>query len=421
MPRLIIVILLSLSAIVVHAQSEMDSEIPGRIAFVGNDRNIYVFEPSTGEVATLTKDAALSETAFRYYTWPTWATDGRLAYFSLESAAANEVTTQAFVSADGLTTGDVIYTGDGEVFNYAAWSPQNCDDTENCRVLSILLNGMSGGLFVNLIKDQVPENPDDVIGRGGPFYYSWSPDGEQMIWQRNNRRLDVYSVSNSAISQELSQRPGIFRAPDWSPVDDRLLVGEFDPEAQKTNLIVVTEDGATALVKGLNGVVAFAWSPNGESIAYVDGAGPLIVIDSQTGEVISRTLNGGIGAFFWSPDASRIAYITMATPADSATASSGVLAAPPPQEVQLAWSVLEVETGEGERYGAFTPTQEMVYMFNYFDQFAQSHRVWSPDSRYIVYSEFADGEPVINILDTELDGTVPMSIADGTLAVWSFD
>lgn len=422
MLRFVVGMMLAFSVAVTSAQDALDLEIPGKIAFIGDDRNVYLFNPATGDKTALTKDAAISDATFRYYTWPTWSTDGRLAYFSLENTAAGDVTTQAFASDDGTTPGEVVYTGDGEVFNYAAWAPGNCNDSENCRALSMLLNSAAeGGLFVNIVKDSVDGNPSTVIGRGGPFYYSWSPDGDQMVWQRNNQRLDVYSVDDSEIQMELTQRPGVFQAPDWSPIDDRLLVGEFDADAQKTDLVVVTSQDATTLVEDLDGVLAFAWSPDGESIAYVDGAGPLVVIDSQTGDVISRTLNGGVGAFFWSPDSAHIAYITLATPPDSATASSGLTAAPVYQETQLAWSILDAQSGDVNRYGAFTPTQEMVYMFTYFDQFAQSHRVWSPDSRYIVYSELVDEEPVVNILDTQLDDTVPMSIADGTLAIWSYD
>ncbi len=416
--------LLSFSRSDAYAQEERAQalEIPGRIAIIGNDRNVYMHTPATDETITLTEDAAVSATAFRYYTWPTWSTDGRLAYFAIDNAEDEPITTQVYVSEDGLQVGEVIYNGELEVFNYASWAPGNCADSGNCRVLSILLNDATGGgLFVEVVKDQVEGNPSEVIGTGGPFYYSWSPDGDQMLWQRNNRRMDVYNVGKGDIDVRLPQSPGIFQAPDWSPVDNRLLFGAFDPDEQTTDLIIVDGDTETVLAEGLDGLISFAWSPDGEQIAYVEGGNPLTVIDAGTGAVVARTFDSGISSYFWSPDSSKLAYITLAAPRDGATAKGGLSMAPSRQDIQIVWSVLDVASEEISRYDAFTPTQDMIYMFRFFDQFAQSHSVWSPDSNYIVYGEVVDEGAVVSIQGVTATDTVPMIIADGTLGVWSYE
>jgi TolB protein len=418
---IILPLLLGTHTVLAQEAREREStiDLQGSIAIIGNDRNVYLFGPANVEAIQITDDAEATEDGYRLYTWPTWSTDGRLAYFSMSLADGATVTTQAYVASEN--DGDLIYTGEGNVFNYASWAPENCDSESECRVLSILMNSAGGGLFVENIRDQVEGNPNTTIGRGGPFYYSWSPDGQQMIWQRNNNRLDIYEVGTDDATTQLDQQPGVFQAPHWSPVDDRLLFGKLNLDTRTTDLVVVSGDDETALATDLDGILYFAWSPDGEKVAYVDGGGPLTVVDAQTGELISETLVGGVASFFWSPDSSKLAYITLATPADSSTAQANMLISYQQQSSQIAWSVLDVQTGDINRYGGFTPTRDMVYMFTYFDQFSRSHQIWSPDSRYIVYSEVLDDTPTINILDTRLDSTVPVFISEGTLGIWSFN
>ena len=400
------------------SERESDIDLRGSIAIVGNDRNVYLFDPANTDLVQITDDAELADDNYLFYTWPTWSTDGRLAYFSMSQDEQSGITTQAYVASD--SDDDLIYVGEGNVFNYASWSPQNCDAESDCRVLSILMNSASDGLFVEAIQDQVEGNPNTTLGRGGPFYYSWSPDGQQMIWQRNNTRLDIYEMANADTTEQLVQRPGVFQAPHWSPVDERILFGKLNMETRMTDLITVSDGEETTLVADLEGILYFAWSPDGEKVAYVDANGPLVVVDALTGDVISETVVGGVGSFFWSPDGAKVAYITLAAPPDSATAQAGMRVSYRQQPTQIAWSVLDVQSGDVTRYGGFTPTRDMVYMFTYFDQFSRSHQIWSPDSRYIVYSEVLDDTPTINILDTQLNSTVPVFIAEGTLGIWSF-
>jgi TolB protein len=222
--------------------------------------------------------------------------------------------------------------------------------------------------------------------------------------------------------ETLSQDPGVFSAPAWSPVDDRLLFGALNQESQSTDLVIAANGDAITLAPQLEGVVYFAWSPDGNKVAYTSQQGPLIILDAVTGEPIARSTISGVLAFFWSPDSTHIAYITLATPPGLINAKQAVNRASFRQEAtSIAWSVMDVEDTTTRRYGAFIPTREMLYLLVYFDQFSQSHRVWSPDSRYLLYSETTpNGRAIINILDTSQSNIVPFSIADGFIGVWSF-
>jgi TolB protein len=243
-----------------------------------------------------------------------------------------------------------------------------------------------------------------------------------MLWQRNNQRMDIYDVNSNRIIDTLSQEPGVFSAPAWSPVDDRLLFGSLNEENQSTDLVIAANSETNTLAPRLDGVIYFSWSPDGDKVAYTSEQGPLIIVDAVTGETVADSAVSGVLAFFWSPDSQHIAYITLATPPSSINAKQTATQQTVVQEATgIAWSVMDVEETTTRRYGSFVPTREMLYLLVYFDQFSQSHRVWSPDSRYLLYSETtANGRASINILDTTQSNIVPFSIAEGLIGVWSF-
>ena len=394
-------------------------QLPGHIAYVGTDFNIYNLNLSDYSSEQLTTDAG--ET--RRYQWPTWSTDGRLAYFSL-SLEEGELLTSAYVSADGHGVGDLVYTGP-EYFNYAYWSPGNCEAADNCRDLAVLFSSQTRGMFVELIRDGLEDALSLTAGLGGPpFYYSWSPDGGRMLWQRNNQRFDIYDANEDRVIDTLTQTPGFILAPAWSPVDDRLLFGASGAN-NTTDLVIVGDDSTITLAEGLTGLISFSWSPDGNLVAYreqtAQGFGSLIVADAITAETVARTPANGVISFFWSPASQQIAYLTFATaPGSFSAGSSRIVAQPQQQPLGIAWSILDINTEVVKQYGSFLPTEETIYLMQYFDQFAQSHRVWSPDSKHLLYSELTPAGPVINLLDTSQVGSVPFSIAEGVIGVWSF-
>lgn len=402
----------------------------GHIAYVGADNNIYLLDPRSGSDIALTNDAGNE----RRYEWPTWSSDGRLAHFSTTIVNNGQFVFEAHVTTFDATqpTTQQVYEGISEVFNYAYWAPSNCESGATCRDLAILLSSLEKGMFVELVRvtDEADMESHTLLG-GPPFYYSWSPDGSQMLWHRrvaNRQQLDVFNVAEKGIRQTLPYSPGLMNTPGWSPVDDRLLVAVRGSTRAQSNLAVITHDEINVLVEELNGLVSFEWSPDGTKVAYRTAAqreyGPLYVLDATTGEVLSRSPGAGVIAFFWSPDSEQIAYVTLATPPGSFNANaatSGVLAAVMQPDLGLAWSVLHVSSGTTDRFGGFFPTDAMGYLLTYFDQFAQSHRIWSPDSRHLIYSEMGRSGPVISLLDTSRPDSVPFSVKEGLIGIWSYN
>jgi TolB protein len=416
----LILFLLSISQ-VVFAQD--DIEVPGQIAFIGSDYNVYTINPQNESPTALSDDAELGQTAATIYEWPMWSTDGQLAYVNSTLNSDGGITTNILISADGRTPGEVVYTGAQEHFTYASWSPQACG--ENCSNLALLLNDPTG-LLVKLVHIEDGTATNSLAGVGAPFYSSWSPDGTQMLWQRNNAQFEIYDVIDGSISETLEHLPGRMFTPEWSPVDDRLLLGIRNENT--TDLVITDADALTILAAELTNPVWFAWSPDGSSVAYIDREGPVIVLDAMTGDEITRTPIGGVLAFFWSPDSQHIAYISLGTPPGSFSAynpsgdKSLVMKQQEEEPSGLAWSVFDVADGANRRYAPFQPTNQFVYLLQYFDQFATSHHVWSPDSRYLVFGEIlSDSRPIVSLLDAMLDSAVSTELAEGLVGIWSFE
>jgi TolB protein len=398
--------MLILPTMILRAQ---DATPPGRIAYIGTDYNVYVEDFEHDTTIALTDDADAENLYF--YEMPTWATDGRLAYFSRERVGT-DLNMGVYVTRDSDEAGTLVYEATNHVLNYAYWSPEDCFDGEHCRDLAMLV-GVGDTLTVEMVRDNDDGASNQTIGEGAPFYYSWSPDGTQMLWQRNQETLEVYNVENDDVTSTLDDVPGLFQAPMWSPVDDRLLYGALNGET--TDLTVLEDGESRVLASELNGIVAFAWSPDGRYIAYTEGYRSLIVLDASNGDVLTETLEDGVYAFFWSPNSESLAYITLASTQNSIGAKAQ-------QPSGISWSVMTVPDGEQRHFGAFLPTNDMLYVFTYFDQFAQSHRVWSPDSRYLVYSEFTStGDSQIQVLDTNDTNAAPETIGEGIIGIWSFE
>lgn len=425
MKKIVVVLLaLLLTALPLVAQEETPLTFEGQIAYIGADYNVYGIDGATGETTALTDDADANAASARLYQWPTWTRDGSLAYFGASIEAGGSTSLTATLD-DGVGAPRVIYQAENESLTYPSWSPQTCDNGEACQQLAILLSGATTSDFlVKLAPADGSDTEGVTAGQGAPYYSSWSPDGSQMVWHRDEARIDIYDVAEDEVVETITDSSGTFATPAWSPIDDRILIGLRRGSPRTTDLNLYQDGEMTLLVSGLRGVVAFAWSPDGEQIAYTENSGAVIVIDAVTGEQVTRTPSDGVLAFFWSPNGEHIAYVTLGTPLGSINArADGMMTVALRQQRQretIAWSVLDVADGANRGYGSFVPTQAMLYLLSFADQFAHSHRVWSPDSRHLVYSEVADERPAINVIDAMDEAASPVMVGEGVIGIWSY-
>ncbi|MDW8172511.1 MAG: hypothetical protein RML73_08500 [Anaerolineae bacterium] len=398
----------------VLVSSAQESTIQGRLAVIGEDYNVRTMDATGDNVHAITEDGGLR----RAYQWPTWSVDGQLAYFCCDLRVATSPRTQAFISSDGQQAGQEAFRGIAEAIIYAAWSP-GCGF--RCRDLALLINNvLDGSLRVDLVRQSASDYRAKTLAIGSPFYFSWRSDGSQLAFHRNNRLIDVFDIGQEGYVSGLSVRSsGTFQALSWSPVDDRVLIGIA--ESNLTTLATLTREGRVPLVRDVRGFVSFLWSPDGNFVAYRAIGnrmlGEVVIVDSRSGQEVGRTRLPGTVAFFWSPDSRRLA---LALIGNAGTPSTGLSYDWTVQEtLQLTWFVHDLENGTSERLISFTPTYETQYVIAYFDQFAPSHRLWSPDSRALVYGVESDSGPEIHVLEVASRRVTP--IARGRLAVWSFE
>lgn len=412
--RLVMTLWALVMSVTLGAAFDEQPAFPGRIAIIGNDHNVYTL--SATDTAQLTTDGSLQ----RAYQWPTWSRDGRLAFFCCDLATTSSLRTGVFISSDGVTPARQVVESIAQPVIYANWSPAACSPDGACRNLSILVNDLrSNRLRVELVRDEGEQATRSQVAVGSPFYTTFSPDGRSILMHRNNILLEVYDIDTNRSQLIEARSSGTFQTAAWSPVDDRLLYGI--PNSDRTTNLVVNQNGSVqTLATGLGGAVAFAWSPDGTLIAYRTrtqrGLEPVVVINARTGRVIS---SGGqdVFAFWWSPDSTKIALLSILRPGDAAMLSREPVQNAP--NVRVRWVVMDANTGELTAFEPFVPNYELAYFANYFDQFAVSHAIWSPDSRYIVYSEAigTDGNQV-TVLDT-ITGEM-FTLADGRVGVWGW-
>ncbi|HCI86561.1 MAG TPA: hypothetical protein DHV68_06920 [Dehalococcoidia bacterium] len=106
-------------------------------------------------------------------------------------------------------------------------------------------------------------------------------------------------------------------------------------------------------------------------------------------------------------------------------------------EIELAhkWYVIDVESGEVTPLVTQVAYDQFLFVQVFFDQYVESHNIWSPDSTKILISgAFLDMDAVIKpdgsiVLPDEFDTRIwviditgesePLSVGTGTVASWS--
>jgi TolB protein len=407
----------------------------GQLAYVSADNNIYVLSPDTDSPIAITDDAVPVEGGLgRVYHSPTWSPGGWLAYVKTEVSSNGELTHAVYAVQSGDTARQ-LYETDAGSYVYGYWSPAECDQGVDCGRFAFLMNGPSGsGLELHMAQVRSDDQAvsEGILGEGGPFYYSWAPDGERMLWLRGGTTLEIVDINAVEDSVLLPDEPGIFQAPWWSPIDERLL---FALGSDEGNHLVVADGDARSDLTHIEGgmLSAFAWAPNGQGLAYAEGYAPpgwpftsLRFVSADGQSELPLVEDEDVAAFFWAPDSQQVAYITLSELPDDSQAggrTSGHAAPARQEQLPLTWNVIDVTTGDARELARFAPTRSQLYIYQFFDQFAQSHNVWSPDSSQIVYAEVSptgEGE-VIKALDVATPGAEPVIIAEGSLGVFSFD
>jgi len=398
----------------VNRPPQRTSAAGGRIAYVGGDGHIYTIAPDGSNEHQVTRDR-LADTS--RYNALAWSLDGQLAFVSFSDAGSALFTSQP----DGSDR-TLVFSGEADAAPfYLYWSPDS-------QRIAFLAPSPSDRLTVWMAASHDSDS-SQIIARGSPSYFSWAPDGQSVLMHIGGERMAVFRPGQSELT-DLPDVPGGFQSPAWSPDGRRFLfVRQADNGTQE--LVLAEGDERRALASSRAGL-AFAWSPRGDRIAFSipDPADPLlygsvVVIDPE-GKERRVAAQGQILAFFWSPDGERLAVLNLDTSKPSPQGRAipvQAQAAPAPQSAnaRLAWSVVNVADGAFVDFPPFYPTDPFLLLVPYFDQYAQSLSLWSPDGRSLVYADVDErGESSIRVLDTQQPQQPARRLSDGTFAAWSW-
>lgn len=421
-------ILLVLTTFIITSCLPQDTQLPqspllpllerksGLIAFAGIDGNIYITDQSGKSPTPVTDDAVLPETQtseFRFYQYPTWSKDGnQIAYVGIEGTGNSQSKADLFVYNADEKTSTKIFTSETEFPFYLYWSPDNENVSSiSATAQSILLQNMpvAGGERV-------------ILDSGSPYYWSWAPDGSTMIVHTGSdttstpEHLAFLQVDSGVIEDGLDVTPASFQAPAWSPNGERILYTRVNEDGNQELVVADSKGYFQKAIAEFELNAAFAWSPDSELVAYIEGTenlntgivGKLHVVDLATSEDFFQA--DDVFAFFWSPDSRKLAYFKPV----QATDASGE------QVFVLQLNMLDVVSAESKELFPFAPTNQFLSTLSYFDQYHQSATIWSPDSNNLLLA-FLDpnGNPGIAIVAAS-GQLEPRLLAEGFIGFWSW-
>ena len=408
-------------------QSELSSLVErksGLIAFLGIDGNIYTIDQGGNNMEPITEDAFSDEANYRFYGLPVWSPNAEsLAFASFEGPSGESPTSMSLFTAgrDGDSLVEALKSPNYLVFYY--WGPTSDR-------LGFISQTPNQGLSLQTIPSAGGE--PRLVDAGSPYYWAWSPDGSAVLAHvggsvSSQARLSLLQLEPEVVEFGLDVKPAPFKAPSFSPDGSKILAATLTENGTNALTLMDALGQNQQTITEFNGNIAFAWSPNGQRIAYMVSPdddlgtpGPLTIVD-PTGKKKPVVLKDqDVYAFFWSPDSQQIAYfIDQPLEGEQATAEAEVQAQ---QQQNFVWGLHVLDADNGRSHSVQTTlvaTEQFLQVIPYFDQYHQALTIWSPDSKNLVVSAYRpDGTPTIFVVAAS-GKLEPRYIVDGLAAIWS--
>jgi Tol biopolymer transport system component len=363
--------------------------LTGRLAVVNAEGNLVTLNPDGSDEVVLDEvEAGRSQVR-----QPTWSPDGsRVAWVHVEVTDDQTLETVLATSTARGTRATETTTGVVVPF-YLSWDPTSS------RIA--YLGGREMDIEIGIVEgDRGRATPLDT---GQPYYLSWAPEGDEMLVHVGEDRLERLGLDGTRTT--VAERPGTFFAPVWTSDGRTFVYASVDDEGQRLVVHDVRQPDGRSLVP-FDGLVRFVVSPDGRRVAFQilaeQRAQPLTVIDVRTGET-TEIVGGLSGGFFWSPDGERLLYLT---------------ADPDEDRNWYRWGVWDGTSSFTTP--RFVPSLLVAQEYlPFFEQYAQSMSLWSPDGSAFAYpGQNEAGEVGIWVQAAEPE-RAPVLVAGGTFVAWS--
>jgi TolB protein len=371
--------------------------------------------------------------------FPAWSPDGtRIA--ATRSTGGGGGSVDVFTTSEPSAVSEVYSSASRPPF-YLSWSPDGGHVT--------FLTTEPDGIALRVAPADASSDAT-LVGLGAPFYWDWIDPGRLMVHVGGaGPGAYVGDVDLGGVRLgDVEGAPGLFRAPA-ATADGQLRAYVAAAPDGSESIVMAALGGANRHEVAVTGYVAFGFDPAGTTLAYIGPEdataeptalpiGSLRIVDTATGTARSA-LGGAVVAFFWSPDGRTIAALQLVrngapgvdearlrvasageTRPEGGSASAAAAAAPPGIDTHLVFVDVAAAPDPTIRSERDVRLGE-VFAFQlipYFDQYALSHRLWSPDSRSIALP-VVDRDAKTRIVTFPADGSAPAPIADGVAAFWS--
>lgn len=368
----------------------------------------------------------------RIYQFPAWSPDGNsiaaIGYDINQDKAGVFIADQPNQPESDLRS---IYESNAQHPFYLYWSP-------NSRYISFLTDHPRGGIALHLSPASRGVGQSRLLGLGRPYFWMWGTDSQSLLTHQGppeRQRYTVVSLLSPPFEHPTQTREALntFQAPGFSPSGRYIAYANTDDDGLSQ---IIIENRQTRQRTPIlhEGITTFSWSPTADTLALISSNqttdqyhGLLRLVDAPTGHTRILTQETVL-AFFWSPNGRHLAYFTRLHPPTSGNRryiTEGYAAGHPmpiPKNPTDIWLNLHLATPATRTTQLLTPLQpNPIFLKNllpFYDQYALSHRLWSPDSRALVLPILAENNQYIVIIPT--DGqTPPLPIATGVMASWS--
>jgi len=375
-----------------------------RIAVLGPQGTVSTMRPDGSDARVVAPGGRASQQQVA------WSPGGRrLAWGRAEGRGGGQMRSSLVTADPG--GGDQMATALPTMPFYLWWRPDG-------RALACLANGPQG---IDLVVVE-PGGPARVALRGAPLFVSWAPDGRHLVCHVDDDRLVIVDGDPCGESEvhELARSEG-FSAPAWRPEgivadvtgpDGRRLLALLDPASGQVRRPLARHDGWARVVASGGSRVALCVGPldpgRDRSVLVDDGEAipeALTVVDLDTGSLDVVLASPPVAAE-WSPDGRRLLVLV----ADHTGGGA-------PLVRWLVW-----EGAEARPVGVpFTPSAWWTRTeLAFAEQFSQSRRTWSPDSRSITYATRQAGRDVIVVQTTDVTAEPsPTVLCPGLTSSWS--